>query len=294
MIVTKKVLWMKFKTVNKCKYDMEQNSNSDSDIFQRKNLFIIISLIVLLISTWLSACSRSNKEVLIPTSSSKVQTFETSKPTKTFTPEPSATPTTLPSLTPTVTNAPTPVFLEPENCVKPSENYDLVVINGRYLNQRTYSMLENAQSIYQGEIELTGYHLTQGSYTNQISASFGTHNGGGAVDISVIQYGTYQVLYDDIEPLIEALRIAGFAAWLRNFDQLYPGSPIHIHAIAIGDRDLSGPARDQLTGESGYFLGFNGIPQTRGQEPIPDEHGGPIICQWMLEMGYADLRTPTP
>jgi hypothetical protein len=163
-----------------------------------------------------------------------------------------------------------------------------------YINQRTFSMLEHAQSIYGGEIELTGYHLTQGSYTNLVSASFGTHIGGGAVDLSVIQYGTYQVLYADIEPLIQALRIAGFAAWLRDFDQLYPGSPIHIHAIAIGDQDLSGPARDQLTGEFGYFRGFNGIPQENGLAPVPDEHGGPILCRWMLELGYSDLRNLSP
>lgn len=110
----------------------------------------------------------------------------------------------------------------------------------------------------------------------------------------MIQYGTYDVLYDDIEPLIQALRTAGFAAWLRDFDQLYPGSPIHIHAIAIGDRDLSPSAQEQLTGEFGYFYGFNGIPQTEGFAPVLDEHGGPIICQWMIEMGYKDWRTPTP
>lgn len=151
-------------------------------------------------------------------------------------------------------------------------------------------MLEQAQSIYGGEIDLTGYHLTQGSYSNQVAASFGTHSGGGAVDISVIQYGTYQVLYDEIDNLVQALRIAGFAAWLRDFDQLYPGSPIHIHAIAIGDRDLSGPAQEQLSGKFGYFRGFNGIPQENSGIPVADEHGGPVLCQWMLDLGYADLR----
>lgn len=158
------------------------------------------------------------------------------------------------------------------------------------INQRTYQMLLYAQELYGGELELTGYHLTQGSYTNLVSASFGTHNGGGAVDLSVIQYGTYKVLYDDIEPLIQALRKAGFAAWLRDFDQVHPGSPIHIHAIAIGDRDLSQPAIEQLIGTFGYFRGFNGLPQKEGYPPVVDEHGGPIICQWMLDMGYADLR----
>ncbi len=180
----------------------------------------------------------------------------------------------------------------PTGCRKPPDEYDLVEINGYFINQRTYQMLLHAQDLYGGELQLTGYHLTQGSYTNQVSASFGTHNGGGAVDLSVIQYGTYKVLYDDIKPLISALRTAGFAAWLRDFEQLYPGSPIHIHAIAIGDRDLSSAAEAQLTGEEGYFRGFNGLPREDGLAPIPDEYSGPIICQWMLDLGYVDLRQP--
>ena len=254
---------------------------------------LYIGLIILLITSF-SACAPFDKSTIQLTTI----TTATSAPRATFpqtiTSQPSNTPSIIPSLTPTISSRLTPELIEPDNCQKPEENYDLVEINGMYINQRTFSMLEHAQSIYGGEIELTGYHLTQGSYTDLVSASFGTHIGGGAVDLSVIQYGTYQVLYADIEPLIQALRIAGFAAWLRDFDQLYPGSPIHIHAIAIGDRDLSGPARDQLTGEFGYFRGFNGIPQENGLAPVPDEHGGPILCRWMLEWGYSDLRNLSP
>ena len=86
--------------------------------------------------------------------------------------------------------------------------------------------------------------------------------------------------------LILALRTAGFAAWLRDFDQLYPGSPIHIHAIAIGDRDLSPAAQSQLNANYGYFNGNNGIPPENGAAPVPDEFGGPILCEWMTALGY--------
>jgi hypothetical protein len=24
--------------------------------------------------------------------------------------------------------------------------------------------------------------------------------------------------------------------------------------------------------------------------PHPDPHGGPVVCPWMVEMGYTDLR----
>lgn len=211
--------------------------------------------------------------------------------------DPASTP--LPSSTPTVTLQPslTPasnLFLEPEGCQKPEEDYSIIMVSGVWLNQRTYSMLAHAAEIYQGEIDILGYAITQGSYTRQVEASFGTHAGGGAVDLSVMRKDTYTILWKEVPPLIHALRVAGFAAWLRDLDELYPGSPIHIHAIAIGDRDLSPAAIQQLIGEYGYFRGFSGLPAGYGG-PSPDRHDGPILCQWMIEAGYRDLRpTPTP
>jgi hypothetical protein len=178
-------------------------------------------------------------------------------------------------------------------CQKPPEDYSILTVNGVLLNRRTYAMLENAANLYTGEIDILGSAITQGSYTQAVSASFGTHSGGGAVDLSVMRFNTYTVLWDDIPPLLRALRIAGFAAWLRDLDELYPGSPIHIHAIAIGDRDLSPAAQRQLTGELGYFHGFSGLPPDYGG-PSPDRYGGPVLCRWMLELGYSDLRQPTP
>jgi hypothetical protein len=163
-------------------------------------------------------------------------------------------------------------------------------VNGEMLNQRTLAMLSHAQELYGGEIELTGYAITQGSYTNSLSASFGTHAGGGAVDLSVVRRDTYTVLWDDIEPLIRALRAAGFAAWLREYGELYPDSPIHIHAIAVGDQELSAAAQDQLTGPAGYFRGYSGLPIELYGPPAQDRYGGPTLCQWMIDMGYQDLR----
>jgi hypothetical protein len=194
---------------------------------------------------------------------------------------------TLPTLTltpiviPSSTSTP-----EPVGCLKPPEDYTRVEVNGWILNQRTLAMLTHAQELYGGEQEITGYAITQGSYTEGESASFGTHAGGGAVDLSVLRRGTYTVLWDDIEPLLHALRAAGFAAWLREYGELYPDSPIHIHAIAIGDAELSAAAQEQLTGEAGYFRGYSGLPGV----PTPDRYGGPILCQWMIDLGYRDMR----
>lgn len=181
---------------------------------------------------------------------------------------------------------------EPAECRRPPDDYRRVQVNGYTLNRRTLTMLEYAASLYDGEIDLTGKSITQGSYNTSVEASFGTHDGGGAVDISFIapNRARYEVLYDDIEPLIRALRLSGFAAWYRSLNELGPGSALHIHAIAIGDRELSRPARAQLIGAAGYFRGYNGLPVKKGKAPLADAFGGPIICQWMLEMGYEDLR----
>ena len=215
--------------------------------------------------------------------------------TATFTPvTPSLTATQTPiPPTPTATTIPTSTATpEPTGCLKPPDDYTRVQVNGSTLNQRTLAMLAHAQELYGGEIDLTGHAITQGSYTNSVSASFGTHAGGGAVDLSVLRHGTYTVLWDDIPALIHALRAAGFAAWLREYGELYQDSPIHIHAIAIGDQELSSAAQEQLTGPAGYFRGYSGLPVDMYGDPTPDRYGGPILCQWMIDMGYQDLRNP--
>ena len=190
------------------------------------------------------------------------------------------------TFTPTFTLPPAlTVTTEPAGCLEPPDDHTRLEVNGWTLNARTLAMLSHAQELYDGEIELTGHAITQGSYHDNGSASFGTHLGGGAVDLSVLRRGTYTVLWDDVEPLIHALRLAGFAAWLRQYGELYADSPIHIHAIAIGDRELSKAAEAQLTGPSGYFRGFSGLVDANGS-PTPDRHGGPILCQWMIELGY--------
>jgi hypothetical protein len=218
------------------------------------------------------------------------------EPSNSHTPVSISTQTPIP---PTLAASPVPTFTaipsqtstpEPDGCLKPPEDYTRVEVDGMTINQRTLAMLTHAQELYGGELEINGYAITQGSYSSSVDASFGTHLGGGAVDLSVLRRDTYTVLWDDIEPLIRALRAAGFAAWLRDYGELHAASPIHIHAIAIGDRELSEPAQAQLTGEAGYFHGYTGLPVASYGGPFPDRHGGPILCQWMIDLGYRDLR----
>ena len=237
-------------------------------------------LVLWTVTALLASClsPQAATSVLSTPTSTATRTPVPATPTATQTP----TLTAIPSLTPTP---------EPLGCLKPPDEYTrLEVDNGQRLNQRTLAMLAQAQTIYNGEVELTGSAITQGSYSDAVSASFGTHSGGGAVDLSVMRQGTYTVLWEDIDPLLHALRVAGFAAWLREYGELYTDSPIHIHAIAIGDQELSAAAQEQLTGEAGYFRGFSGLPVAMYGAPAPDRYGGPILCQWMIDLGYHDLR----
>jgi hypothetical protein len=227
--------------------------------------------------TFILAGCLSQVETLTP-----IPSTQTLSPTLTGTPIP---PTFTATPSPAITSTP-----EPFGCLQPPDDYTRIEGNGWTLNQRTLAMLAHAQGLYGGELEITGHAITQGSYHDSVAASFGTHSGGGAVDLSVLRRDTYTVLWDDIEPLLRALRAAGFAAWLREYGELHTDSPIHIHAIAIGDRELSPAAQEQLTGEAGYFRGFSGLPVAMYGAPTADRYGGPVICQWMIDLGYRDLR----
>jgi len=195
---------------------------------------------------------------------------------------------------------PTP-FIEPTDCWQPPEDYTRVWVNGAELNTRTLAMLDHAQAVYRASGGTSDFRwaITQGSYTGgALAASFGTHDAGGAVDLSVRSQADWSVLTNEIEIMIYALRVSGFAAWLRDTGDLYPDSPIHIHAVAIGDAELSRAAREQIDGTFGYLRGFDGIPRLDGI-PYPDRHGGPVLCQWMIAQGFNDMRgwynpVPTP
>ena len=64
---------------------------------------------------------------------------------------------------------------------------------------------------------------------------------------------------------VTALREVGFAAWLRTPAQ--GDWPLHIHAIAISDTDLSAPAQNQV---GDYYEGRNGLAND-----LPDD--GPQV-----------------
>ncbi len=115
---------------------------------------------------------------------------------------------------------------------------------GKRVNARTRDMLAAADAKLAWSIT-----LSQGSYTSANPSSAGTHDAGGAVDISVTGLSTTQRWQT-----VQALRTVGFAAWLRNPSQ--GDWPYHIHAVAISDTDLATGAANQV---HDYYFGKNGL-----------------------------------
>jgi len=132
---------------------------------------------------------------------------------------------------------------------------------GRTVNQRTRDMLAEAQAILGFDIV-----LSQGSYNaGGVDASAGTHDGGGAIDVSVSALSTTQRWQT-----VKALRTVGFAAWLRTPDQ--GDWPYHIHGIAVGDTDLPTSARNQV---ADYYVGKNGLA-SHAADNTPAEYRVPF------------------
>jgi len=117
--------------------------------------------------------------------------------------------------------------------------------NGPVLNRRTNRMKMAAAKRLSG----CKFVVTQGSYNaGGVAQSAGTHDGGGAVDLSVNSGCGAR------RNAVRALRIVGFAAWFRpTIEGLWKK---HIHAIAVNDTDLSAGAANQV---SEYYRGFDGL-----------------------------------
>lgn len=248
---------------------------------------LVMSWLAVLLAIFLAGCQAATAPIPEPTPrityvvitsepTSTQQPTATATTTPTGTPTDTPPPTSTPSATPTITPTPSPTATPTYTpyCAEPPDNYERVVHRGHDLNARTWAMLQTAQEIYGGPLDLM--RLTQGSYRDGFALSFGTHAGGGAVDISLRHPANDAFLLEEAEPMVQALRAAGFAAWYRRAGDLGPDSGHHLHAVAIGDRELSAAAQEQV---AGYFAGMDGLIEPWG--PNEDRHGGPLICPWM-------------
>lgn len=122
--------------------------------------------------------------------------------------------------------------------------YDLTSHDGKTVDRLTKHALKRAEWILGYELS-----ITQGSYNaGRVSASAGTHDGGGVVDLKAW----------DADAKVRALRAVGFAAW-RRLPHEGPW-PEHIHAVLIGNAKLSAGARRQV---DAYLAGRNGLANNR-------------------------------
>jgi hypothetical protein len=141
------------------------------------------------------------------------------------------------------------------------DDYSRVTYGGKTFNARTVRMLKRAEESYG-----SGFGFYQGSYSTGVSASKGTHDGGGAVDIKPPA---------NIDKALKALASAGFwAKWRGTM------SPPHIHALATGDAQLSSAARRQL-----------GLPADGGYEGDQVEVGTRSIEDAIKEAAAAGQGT---
>ncbi len=146
--------------------------------------------------------------------------------------------------------APTPSW---QNVAPPPNDYRVVSFRGVKVDVRTRVMIQRAES-YMHKLGVAGtLSFAQGSFSSGVAASAGTHDGGGALDVSIRNYSSATA-----DKVVKAMRMAGFAAWRRGVNDTF--SP-HIHAIAIGDRLATPVAKAQV---AEYFRGGDGLVGSRG------------------------------
>ena len=119
-----------------------------------------------------------------------------------------------------------------------------VSLDGKTVDNFTAAALQSA-STEAG----TDWHVLQGSFSTDVAASGSTHAGGGVIDVAPTNV--------DWDGAVTALRKIGFAAWIRNVPgHGHAGSGEHIHAVLMGDKQMSDQAAIQV---QSYLNDDNGL-----------------------------------
>lgn len=122
-----------------------------------------------------------------------------------------------------------------------SDAYERITWRGHTFDRMTVQAIQAAEELLGFELE-----IAQGSYNSGgVSASAGTHDGGGAVDVMPTAMPAR---------VVRCLRAVGFAAWERMPVKGVWGH--HVHAVLIGNRLLAPVAARQV---DAYFAGKDGL-----------------------------------
>lgn len=146
-----------------------------------------------------------------------------------------------------------------------------VTFDGKTVTVRTRDALLYAQRLWNTRRK---HHkrirLAQGSFSNSVGASAGTHDGDAVVDVRTTGVGLDAA---ETGALNKALKDAGFAAWIRDARD---GMPPHIHACLIADPEMAAGAKQQCVD---FDRGLNGL-RSRAKDRTPYRPKPKIRFSW--------------
>lgn len=134
---------------------------------------------------------------------------------------------------------------------------DRITINGKTLTRRVWGLLADARAA--AGLPAGGASVMQGSFNKGVSASAGTHDAGGAFDLSIAGLTEAEQIN-----LVTELRRRNACSWIRSKRYGWNGAQ-HIHGIVRDEPALSAQARAQVVA---YDNKRNGLAN-RGPDPHP-------------------------
>lgn len=144
--------------------------------------------------------------------------------------------------------------------------YSKTSLNGETVNAWTADLWKQVKVVYKTLGGTGSIYIVQGSWSGgSVSASAGTHDGGGGV----IDVAPYFQTDHNFDKLALALRYCGFAAWHRTPDQ-GPWDH-HVHAVLIGDKTVAPLAAAQVIDYRQSKTGLKGHahdPSERPKQPV--------------------------
>ena len=142
--------------------------------------------------------------------------------------------------------------------------YERVVFRGRGMNARDAAMILEAERRFGSQVP-----ITQGPFSTSVTASAGTHSGGGAVDWALAGMSAKRKA-----KFGRACKNVGWAWWLRPY--LAGVWPEHAHGVAKGCRNAAPLAKEQMgdfdRGLDGLASGF-ADPSYRPDPPVEFDYG---------------------